>query len=145
MMPGHEDREDTTGPAHMVPWITSAAMMPGHEDREDREALRRRDGLLDRRNDARSRRPGRRARVQREGSRLRAAMMPGHEDREDLGGLLEAGVAVDAAMMPGHEDREDDARRRTPATRVIAAMMPGHEDREDMALKLCLNSLYGPQ
>ncbi len=122
------------------------------------------------RNDARSRRPGRRD-DRRPQVRLGvAAMMPGHEDREDRLELAHAGLVALAAMMPGHEDREDassprrpggsttgrnDARSRRPGrpspptepalVMHPAAMMPGHEDREDAWLDNAASSLSEPQ
>ncbi len=120
MMPGHEDREDRPE-LGQYGIVVEAAMMPGHEDREDApigSVSRRSSG---RRNDARSRRPGRPpasagpwpasrgrndARSRRPGRRRaptagrtgvgRAAMMPGHEDREDT----EAGRLGRAAPVP---------------------------------------------
>ncbi len=63
---------------------TIAAMMPGHEDREDELIVDVRRPRKAGRNDARSRRPGRRG--------------CDGDGRDEMGG---------AAMMPGHEDRED--------------------------------------
>ena len=59
MMPGHEDREDLAQ-AGRPATRHDAAMMPGHEDREDPTRLRPPRPRERRRNDARSRRPGRR-------------------------------------------------------------------------------------
>ncbi len=58
MMPGHEDREDDRLPG-LRRARAVAAMMPGHEDREDRTTLWHVRWCPRRRNDARSRRPGR--------------------------------------------------------------------------------------
>ncbi len=59
MMPGHEDREDVAAAGDQR-IQERAAMMPGHEDREDLLRLDESPTELDGRNDARSRRPGRR-------------------------------------------------------------------------------------
>ncbi len=58
MMPGHEDREDGQHPRRNGLRV-DAAMMPGHEDREDAPPDERCHHPWERRNDARSRRPGR--------------------------------------------------------------------------------------
>ncbi len=84
MMPGHEDQEDHRHADHRPGRAPRAAMMPGHEDREDHELEAPHQCRLVGRNDARSRRPGRRDLAPEDSRNFSAAaMMPGHEDRED--------------------------------------------------------------
>ncbi len=116
-------------------------MMPGHEDREDVASKGRSARRSARRNDARSRRPGRRATV--------LPRLPSHRSRNDARSrrpgrpdpaAMSPMAAGHAAMMPGHEDREDvdqrlqgdrdgarrnDARSRRPGRPVAAKVAKG--------------------